>query len=92
MHDNVTGPKGPVVVTLKSKMAASSASSGRNIKYVVFDLSENSKKSPKQLLDGQATSEHISFGEIRRHIGFVRDYNYHNARLSRKSIVLRHCA
>ena len=25
-------------------------------------------------------------------IGFVRDYNYHNARSSRKSIVLRHYA
>ena len=101
MHDEVTRPEGSMgaVVTLKSKMVASSASSGGNSKIIAsFDLSESSNKSPEPLLDGPATSEHnvritaiyiYRFGEIRRHIGFVRDYNYHNPRSSRVSNVLR---
>ena len=63
MHDDITSPEGSrgVVVTLKSKMAASSASSGGNSKIIVsFDLSESSNKSPEPLLDGPATSEHMS--------------------------------
>ena len=63
MHDDVTRPEGSmgVVVTLKFKMAASSASSGGNSKIIVsFDLSESSNKSPEPLLDGPATSEHMS--------------------------------
>ena len=62
MHDDVTRHEGSmgVVVTLKSKMAASSASSGGNSKTIVsFDLSENSNKSPSRLLDGPATSGHM---------------------------------
>ena len=48
-----------VVVTLKSKMAASSASSGDNSTgSVLFDLSD-SNKLPEPLLDGPATSEHM---------------------------------
>ena len=81
MHDDVTRPESSmaVVVTLKSKMAASNASSGGNSKIILsFDLSESSNKSPEPLLDGPATSEHMS--------AFVRDYNYQNARLSRKRI------
>ena len=86
-----------VVVTLKSKMAASSASSGENGQILVlFDPSNSSNKSPEPLLDGPATSEHIlalppffRFGEIRRHIGFVRDYNYHIARSNHESIVFK---
>ena len=102
MHDDVIRPEGSmgVVVTLKSKMAASSASSGGNIKITVsFDQSESSNKSFEPLLDGPATSEHMatllpfkfpSSGEYYGlHIGFVPDYNYHkyNARSSRESIV-----
>ena len=71
-------PKGRmgVVVTLKSKMAASSASSEKKVKIGDLDLSESSNKSPKPLLEGPATSEHVSvllpfkisrLGEIRRH-------------------------
>ena len=49
-----------VVVVLKSKMAASSASSGRNSKMIVsFDLSESSNKSPELLLHDPATLEHM---------------------------------
>ena len=48
-----------VVVTLKSKMAASSASSaGNGTRYsgsVSFDLPKNSNKLPDPLLDGPAT-------------------------------------
>ena len=60
MHDDVTHPKGRmvVVVTLKSKMAVSSGSSGGN--SIVFDLTESSNKSPEPLLDDPATSEHMS--------------------------------
>ena len=64
MHDDVTRPEGSmgVVVTLKSKMATSSASSeGNSIKVMFsFDLSESSNKSLEPLLDGSATSEHMS--------------------------------
>ena len=63
MHHDVTRPKGSmvVVVTLKSKMAASCASSGGNKKRsVVFDVSEGSNKYPEPLLDRPATSEHLS--------------------------------
>ena len=63
MHDDVTRPEGSmgVVVTLKSKMAASSANSGGNSKIIVsFDLSESSNKLPEPVLDGIATSEHMS--------------------------------
>jgi len=62
MRDVVARPKGSmgVVVTLKSKMAASSASSGRNSKMIVsFDLSESSNKSPELLLHDPATLEHM---------------------------------
>ena len=62
MHNDITRPEGSisVVVTLKSKMVASSASSGENSKIIVsFDLSESSIKSPGSLLDGPATSEHM---------------------------------
>ena len=54
--DDVTRPKGSmgVVVTLKSKIAASSASSGGNSKIIVsFDLSESCYS------EGPATSEHM---------------------------------
>ena len=86
-----------VVITLKSKMAASSVSSGGNDQILVlFDPSKSSNKSPEPLLDGPAISEHMSalppffrFGEIRRHIGFVRDYNYHIARSNHESIVFK---
>ena len=98
MHDYITHPKGSmvVVVTLKSKIAASSASSGGN-----SDLSKSSNKSPKPLPNSPATSEQMSailpfkifrLGEIWRHIGFMCDHNYHNARSSRKNTVLRHYA
>ena len=63
MHDVVTCPQGSMGVTvmLKSKMAVSSASSGESTKIIVsFDLSESSNESPKPLLDGPATSEHMS--------------------------------
>ena len=63
MHYDVTRPKGSmgVVVTLKSKMAASSASSGGKGKIIVsFDLSESSNKLGKPLLNGPATWEHMS--------------------------------
>ena len=73
MHDDVTRPVGSigVVVTLKSKMATCSASSGENSKIIaLFNLSESSNKAPDQLLDGPASSEHMSA------FGFVRDYNY----------------
>ena len=63
MHDEVKRPEGSmgVAVTLKSKLVASSASSGGNGKIIVsFDLSESSNKSPEPLLDGPATSEHMS--------------------------------
>ena len=50
-----------VVVTLKSKMVISHASSGGKSKIIVsFDLPESSNKLPKPLLDGSATSEHMS--------------------------------
>ena len=74
MHNDVTPPKGSngVEVTLKSKMAACSASSGGNSKIRDLDLS------PEPPLDGPAISEHMSvklpflrishFGEIRRHV------------------------
>ena len=64
MYDEVTRPKGSdmgVVVTLKSKMVGSSASIGGNSKMVVlFDLSESSNESSEPLLEGPATSEHMS--------------------------------
>ena len=53
MHYDVTRPEGRmgVVVTLKSKMAANSASSGGKSKLIVsFDLSESSKKKKKIVL------------------------------------------
>ena len=97
MHDDVTWSENSmgVVVTLKSKMAVSRASSGGNSKIVVsFDLSERWNKSPEPLLDGPATSEHMSALlpykfpalEIRRHIGFVRYFNYHSARSAAKAL------
>ena len=49
MHDDVTRPKGSmvVVVTLRSKMAAASTSSGEIVKVRdLIDLSEGSNKSP----------------------------------------------
>ena len=50
-----------VVVTLISKMAASSASSGGNSKSTrLLDLSESSNKSPVPLIDGPAKSEDMS--------------------------------
>ena len=67
MHDDVKRPRGSmgVIVTLISKMAASSASHGGNSKIIVsFDLSESSNKLPKLLLDGPATSEHVSITAI----------------------------
>ena len=85
-----------VVVTLKFKMAANSAISGGNSTgSVLFDLSESSNKSPKQLVDGPATSEQISallpfkfsrYRGMRRHVRFVGEYNSHNARSSHESI------
>ena len=63
VHDDVTRPEGSmgVVVTLKSKMATSSASSEGNSEIIVsFDLSESSNKSPEPLLDSSATSELMS--------------------------------
>ena len=48
IHDDVTRPEGSMgdIVPLKSKMVASSASSGENSKIIVsFDLSESSNKS-----------------------------------------------
>ena len=92
MHDDLTRPKSSmgVVVNLKCKTAASSASSGGNSKTIVsFELCESSNKSPELLLEGLATSEHMP-ALLRRHIGFVRDYSYYNTRSSRESIVLRH--
>ena len=64
---------------------------GKIVKVRDLELSESSNKSPEPLLDLPATSEHMSVllpagGEIRRHIGFVRDYNSHNAHLSRESM------
>ena len=50
MHDDVTCPEGimGVVIRLKSKMAASSASSGENSRMMdSFDLSESENKSPE---------------------------------------------
>ena len=95
MHDDDTGPEGSmgVLVTLKSKMAASSASSGGNSKVIVsFDLSESSSKSPERLLDSLATSDQNTFQHychldfpLRGNTDIVRDY--HNARLSRESIL-----
>ena len=103
MHDDVTCPTGSVVVvvTLKSKMTASSASSWANSKstwylaYLRAQINHPSRYSTAQL--HQNTSAFLPvkisrFGEIRRHIGFVRDCNYHNARSSRKSFVLRQYA
>ena len=53
-----------IVVTPQFKMAASSVSSGENSKRNygsgLFDLSESPNKSPDPLLDGLATSEHMS--------------------------------
>ena len=63
MHDDVTRPEGSmgVAVTLKSKMAASSASSWGNGKIIVsFDLCESSNKPPEPPLDGPAKSEYLS--------------------------------
>ena len=63
VHDDVTRPEGSIGVigTLKSKMATSGASSGKNSKIIVlFDLSESSNKSPELPFDGAATSEHMS--------------------------------
>ena len=63
MHYDIACLKGSmgVVVMLKSKIAASSASSGGNSKIIVsFDLSESSNKSPEPLLDSPATSKHMS--------------------------------
>ena len=48
-----------IVVTLKSKMAAGSTSSGRNSKSTGSRI-ERSNKSPEPLIDGPTTSEHIS--------------------------------
>ena len=50
-HDDVTRPEDSMgfAVTLKSKMAASSANSGGNSKIIVsFCLSESSNKSPSR--------------------------------------------
>ena len=55
MHDDVTRPESSMGVV------ASSAKSGENSKIIVsFHLSESSNKSPEPLLDGPATSEHMS--------------------------------
>ena len=97
MHHDV------VEVTLKTKMVASSTSSGENSKMIVFfDLYEGSNKSLEPLLGGPATSEmsallpfkFLASGKYDATLdtGFVRDYNYHNARSRRESIVLRHYA
>ena len=64
MHNDVTLPKGSmgVVVTIKSKMAASNACpyNFRDSGSVLFDLSESSNKSPERQLNGLTTSEHMS--------------------------------
>ena len=72
-----------VLVALKCKIAASSASSGGNSKSTESrPISESSNKSPELIIEGQAISEYMSallpfkfprFEEIRRHIRFVRD-------------------
>ena len=49
-----------VLVTLKSKMAAGSASSGEIVKVWDLELSESSNKSPESLLDDKATSALMS--------------------------------
>ena len=56
MYDDVTRPKGSVVViaALKSKMAAVSTSSGGNSKR------NKRKKTPASQIDGPATSENMS--------------------------------
>ena len=63
MHDDVTRLKGSmvVVVTLKSKMAASSASSSGNSKStgsMIYLKAQTNRTS--RLIDGPATSEHMS--------------------------------
>ena len=85
MHDDVTRPKGSMVVavTLKSKMDASSASSARAATRWPSHIRTHVSITAIQI---------FRFEEIRRHTGFMRDYNYHNARSSFKSIVLRHYA
>ena len=98
MHDDVTLPKGSmvVVVTLKSKMAASSASSGGNSKSTQYLTYLKAQTNPPSrystALPRQNTLQyfcHLNFPlrKIQRLIGFVRHYNYHNAPSSRKSIV-----
>ena len=70
MYDDVTSPEGSmgVVVTLKSKMAVSSASNEGNSKIIVsFDLSESSNKSPEPLLDGP---EHVRTCQHYCHLNF----------------------
>ena len=49
-----------IVVTLKSKMVASSASCGGIVKVQDLELDPKSNKLPKLLLDSPATSEHMS--------------------------------
>ena len=88
-----------VVVTLKSKMAPSSTSSGRNCKSTAeLELDPKASKSPEPLPRRFShISTHVSitatlishFGEWRRHIGFFGNYNSYNARSSCKSIVWR---
>ena len=63
MHDDVTRPKGSLVaaVTLKSKIAAGSVSSGGNSKSTGSMIYLKAQtKSLKPLLDGPAKSEHMS--------------------------------
>ena len=58
MHDDVTRPGGSmgVVVTLKSKIVAGSASSRRNSKIIFsFDLSDSVGKSPTDSLAAELT-------------------------------------
>ena len=94
MHDDVTRPKGGmvVVVMLKSKMVASSTSSEGNSK------STGSMIYVKAQMNCPAMSAFLLFkfpasGKANAILNkFVRDYNYHNARLSCKSIVLCHYA
>ena len=62
-HDDVTRPKGSmiVVVMLKSKMAPGSTSSRGNSKSTGSMIYlKVQTKSPKPLIDGSVTSEHMS--------------------------------
>ena len=62
MTNNAQKGSRGVVVTLKSKMAATDggATSGRSSKLLDLELDPKSNKSPEPLLDGLATSEHMS--------------------------------